>query len=123
MLVPCTQHKHVLPWLVIYSEYCAEQVNALNNYGKSFTNPFSETNNPNWKNHSTISHGDKIIPLSNVHGQPLQSQNQFPPSFHPPNQSYEAQNYFNQPQAPQSNYFQSVVSCPTATTVIFRGHS
>ncbi|XP_058181219.1 uncharacterized protein LOC131299654 [Rhododendron vialii] len=91
------------PSMVGHSEYCAEQVNALNNYGKSFTNPFSETNNPNWRNQSNLPWRQNNS-SSNVGGQPLQWQNQFPSSLRPSNQSYQTQNYFYHPQAPQSNF-------------------
>ena len=42
-----------------YPDFYIEQANALNNYGKPFTSPFSETYNPNWRNHPN-SHGGKI---------------------------------------------------------------
>ncbi|XP_058216596.1 uncharacterized protein LOC131327445 [Rhododendron vialii] len=73
-----------------YSDSYVEQANALNNYGKSFASPFSETYNQNWRNHPNFSWRQNQ-PSTNIGGQPFHSQNQSPPGFHPPTQSYPPQ--------------------------------
>ena len=43
------------PSAIGYPDFYIEQANALNNYGKPFASPFSETYNPNWRNHPNFS--------------------------------------------------------------------
>ena len=43
------------PSAIRYPDFYIEQANALNNYGKPFASPFSETYNPNWRNHPNFS--------------------------------------------------------------------
>lgn len=75
------------PAMIGYSEYHVEHVNALNNYGKTFASPFSETYNSNWRKHPNFLWRQNQ-PSTNVGGPPLQSNSKFPPGFHPPTQSY-----------------------------------
>jgi hypothetical protein len=95
------------PSTVGYSECFAEQANALNNYGKPFGSPFSETYNPNWRNHPNFSWRQNQMP-TNLGGQTLQSHAQIPPGFRPPHQQYPGQPHHTQsysipPPLPQSN--------------------
>lgn len=82
------------PSMVGYPEFYVEQANALNNYGKPFASSFSETYNPNWRNHPNFSWRQNQS-IHNGGGQHLQSHNQFPPGFCPPTQTFP--NYVNQP--------------------------
>ncbi|XP_030933499.1 uncharacterized protein LOC115959285 [Quercus lobata] len=66
-----------------YPDFYAEQANALNNYGKPFASPFSETYNPNWRNHPNFS-WRQSQPPTNVGGQQVHQQSQ----FRPPTQAY-----------------------------------
>ena len=43
------------PSIAGYPDFYTEQANALNNFGKPLVSPFSETYNPNWKNHPNLS--------------------------------------------------------------------
>nr|XP_023883880.1 uncharacterized protein LOC111996162 [Quercus suber] len=43
------------PSAVGYPDFYTKQANALNNYGKPFASPFSETCNPNWRSHPNFS--------------------------------------------------------------------
>ena len=66
-----------------YPDFYAEQANALNNYEKPFASPFSETYNPNWRNHPNFSWRQNQPPI-NVGGQQVHQQSQ----FRPPTQAY-----------------------------------
>ena len=90
------------PSLTNYSNNYSEQANALNNYGKPFPSPYSETYNPNWQNHPNFSWRQNQTPI-NVGRQPMFSQNQAPPGFRPPAQSYPNQSNLNQSYPMQSN--------------------
>ena len=61
-----------------YPNFYTKQANALNNYGKPFASPFSETYNPNWRNHSNFSWRQNQ-PSINVGGQQVHQQSQFCP--------------------------------------------
>lgn len=95
------------PSTVGYPECFADQANAINNYGKQFGSPLSETYTPAWRNHPNFS-WKQNQPTTNVSGQPSQSHAQTPPGFRPPPQSYlgqphNNQPYFNPPPMPSSN--------------------
>ncbi|XP_058211544.1 uncharacterized protein LOC131323714 [Rhododendron vialii] len=73
----CGSHMHTMqtcPSIIGYSDNYIEQANALNNYGKSFASPFSETYNQNWRNHPNFSWRQNQ-PSTNIGGQPFHSQN------------------------------------------------
>ena len=59
-----------------YPDFYVEQANALNNYEKPFASPFSETYNPNWRNHHNFSWRQNQPPI-NVGGQQVHQQSQF----------------------------------------------
>lgn len=82
------------PSMVEYSENFTEQANAINNYGKSFGSPFSDTYNQNTIKHPNFS-WRQDQPPTNVGGQSFHQQNQFPPGFRPPMQSYPTQSQSN----------------------------
>ena len=67
------------PSTVGFPNFYTEQVNAMNNYGKPFASPFSETYNPNWRNYPNFSWRQNQPP-TNVGGQQVHQQGQ----FHPP---------------------------------------
>ncbi|CAL5350857.1 unnamed protein product [Camellia sinensis] len=71
----CTSPMHTTEMcssMVGYSACYAEQANALNNYGKPFPSPFSETYNRNWQNYPNFSwrHNQPIQNVSGQHAQP-----------------------------------------------------
>lgn len=90
-----------------YPECYAEQANALNNFGKPFASPFSETYNQNWRNHPNFSWKQNQPPM-NVGGQQIHQQ----PQFRPPTQSYppipQATPQVMAPQRPQSSLEESL---------------
>ena len=54
----CASRMHttqMCPSTAGYPDFYVEQTNALNNYEKPFASPFSETYNPNWRNHPNFS--------------------------------------------------------------------
>ncbi|XP_075658826.1 uncharacterized protein LOC142628663 [Castanea sativa] len=71
------------PSIAGYPDFYTEQANSLNNYGKPFASPFSETYNPNWRNHPNFSWRQNQPP-TNVGGQQVHQQSQ----FRPPTQAY-----------------------------------
>ncbi|XP_058216628.1 uncharacterized protein LOC131327478 [Rhododendron vialii] len=107
----CSSHVHTTqtcPSIIGYSDSYVEQANALNNYGKSFASHFSETYNQNWRNHPNFSWRQNQ-PSTNIGGQPFHSQNQSPPGFRPPIQSYPTQSQpFYAPTPVSQPNFQSV---------------
>ena len=66
------------PSSVSYLDFYTKQANALNNYGKPFASPFSETYNPNWRNHPNFLWRQNQPPI-NVSGQKVHQQSQLRP--------------------------------------------
>ena len=71
------------PSIVGYPDFYIEQANTLDNNGKLVASPFSESYNPNWRNHPTFSWRQNQPP-TNVGGQQVHQQSQ----VRPPTQAF-----------------------------------
>ncbi|XP_060972217.1 uncharacterized protein LOC133038172 [Cannabis sativa] len=74
------------PSLPIYQEAFSEEVNALQTYGKSSDSPFSQSYNPNWRNHPNFSWRQNQPPMNQGHQYNTPNQSQAQPNMPYPQQ-------------------------------------
>ncbi|XP_060962150.1 uncharacterized protein LOC133032282 [Cannabis sativa] len=74
------------PSLPIYQEAFSEEVNALQTYGKSSDSPFSQSYNPNWRNHPNFSWRQNQPPMNQRHQYNTPNQSQAQPNMPYPQQ-------------------------------------
>jgi hypothetical protein len=93
------------PTIPAFKEVLLEQSNVVSNFNKPYSNPYSETYNPGWRNHPNFSwRNTQPIPMNQQQGS--QPPPQGPPAYQPyqPPQKRSLEDTLNQFMHSQMNY-------------------